>query len=113
LVRARVDEVRSRAKIALGPDAERVWKEGSRLSVDDAISLAFGTSKPRQTSVDGLSPREREVADLVAQGLSNKEIASRLHLSVRTVESHIRHLLMKVGLVNRTQLATWTHQRNQ
>jgi DNA-binding CsgD family transcriptional regulator len=65
------------------------------------------------TSSDGLSVREREVAALVAQGLSNKEIATHLHLSVRTVESHIRHVLMRVGLVNRTQLATWLRQRNQ
>jgi non-specific serine/threonine protein kinase len=53
------------------------------------------------------------VASLVAHGLSNKEIAGRLHLSVRTVESHIRHMLTKLGLVNRTQLANWMRQRTQ
>jgi DNA-binding CsgD family transcriptional regulator len=58
-----------------------------------------------------LSVREREVVRLVADGLSNKEIASRLHLSVRTVESHVRHALAKTGLVNRTQLATWAQER--
>jgi DNA-binding NarL/FixJ family response regulator len=60
-----------------------------------------------------LSEREREVATLAAEGLSNKEIATRLHVSVRTVESHIRHVLTKVGLVNRLQLANWIRQRNQ
>ena len=64
-------------------------------------------------SADGLSEREREVARLVATGLSNKEIATRLHVSVRTVESHVRHALTKVGLVNRMQLANWIRQRNQ
>jgi DNA-binding NarL/FixJ family response regulator len=48
---------------------------------------------------------------LVADGLSNKEIAGRLHLSVRTVESHVRHVLAKTGLVNRTQVATWARKR--
>ena len=43
----------------------------------------------------------------MAEGLSNKAIASRLQLSVRTVESHVRHALTKLALDNRTQLATW------
>ncbi len=107
LVRARLDEVRRVAEAALGPEAARFWKEGLRIDIDDAISLAFGTARARPSSSDGLSVREREVADLVAHGLSNKEIASRLHLSVRTVESHVRHMLTKIGLVNRTQLAAW------
>ena len=50
---------------------------------------------------------------LVAEGLSNKAIAARLHLSVRTVESHVRHVLGKLGLDNRTQLATWALERTQ
>ncbi len=49
----------------------------------------------------------------MAEGLSNKEIASRLHLSVRTVESHVRHALTKTNLVNRTQLTTWARERIQ
>ena len=73
----------------------------------------FGVRRPRAVSRDGLSLREREVAELVAMGLSNKEIAARLHLSVRTVESHVRHALTKTGLVNRTQLATWAQERAQ
>jgi DNA-binding NarL/FixJ family response regulator len=59
----------------------------------------------------GTSEREAEVAGLVAQGLSNKAISAKLHLSVRTVESHVRHTLAKTGLDNRTQLATWARER--
>ncbi|MDQ3979288.1 MAG: LuxR C-terminal-related transcriptional regulator [Actinomycetota bacterium] len=113
LIRARLDEVHSVADAALGAEAGRIWKEGLRLSVDDAIALATGAPRRRAAPADGLSVRERDVAALVAEGSSNKEIAARLHLSVRTVESHIRHVLTKVGLANRTQLATWMHQRNQ
>jgi non-specific serine/threonine protein kinase len=110
-VRAGLDAVRNTAEKALGQEAARIWKDGVHLTVDDGIALAFGARRARRTSADGLSFREREVAGLAAQGLTNKEIAGRLHLSVRTVESHIRHILTKLGLVNRTQLASWMRQR--
>ncbi|MDQ3897148.1 MAG: LuxR C-terminal-related transcriptional regulator, partial [Actinomycetota bacterium] len=113
LARARVDDVRRLGEAALGAEADRAWKDGLHLGLDDTIALAFGTRRARPVAADGLSEREREVARLAAEGLSNKEIAAQLHLSVRTVESHIRHVLTKVGLANRTQLAAWIRQRNQ
>jgi DNA-binding CsgD family transcriptional regulator len=58
-------------------------------------------------SAGPLTRREREVATLVAQGLSNREIAAALHLSERTVESHVQHILDKLGLRNRTQVSAW------
>ena len=60
-----------------------------------------------------MSRRELEIADLVADGLANKTIAHQLHLSVRTVESHVRSALSKLGLDNRTQLATWVRKHTQ
>jgi DNA-binding NarL/FixJ family response regulator len=54
-----------------------------------------------------LSTRETEIAGLVAEGLSNKEIASRLRLSIRTVENHALNIMNKLGLDNRTQMAAW------
>ena len=113
LHRARVDRIRAACEAALGGDAERVWADGARLGLDDAIALAFGAATPRAPAPAGLSAREIEIARLVAEGLANKAIASRLHLSVRTVESHVRHVLAKVGLENRTQLATWARARIQ
>ncbi|MEA3214267.1 MAG: hypothetical protein QOJ19_423 [Acidimicrobiia bacterium] len=113
--RALAEGVRSRAVKGVGTEDERLWREGSRLTVDDAIALAFGApgSARRRTARDlGVSGRELEVAHLVAEGLSNKEIASRLHLSVRTVESHVRHLLTKANISNRTQLARWVRDRD-
>jgi len=109
--RARLDRVRATADDAVGADAERVWDDGARLGLDDAVALAFGAPPPRTDPPAGLSARELEVAGLVAEGLSNKAIAARLYLSVRTVESHVRHALAKVGLQNRTQLATWARER--
>jgi predicted ATPase/DNA-binding CsgD family transcriptional regulator len=109
----RLDRARVVAEAGVGPDADRVWSEGSRLSVDQALALAFGDSSPRPASPSGLSRRELDVAELVADGLANKAIAERLHLSVRTVESHVRHALTKLGLDNRTQLATWARERIQ
>jgi predicted ATPase/DNA-binding CsgD family transcriptional regulator len=109
--RAFAERTRAAAAERIGTDAERLWRNGSRLTVDDAIALAFGRTRSRASSVLGVSEREIEVVRLVAKGLSNKEIARRLHLSVRTVESHVRHVLTKTGLTNRTQLATWARGR--
>jgi pimeloyl-ACP methyl ester carboxylesterase/DNA-binding CsgD family transcriptional regulator len=54
-----------------------------------------------------LSRREREVAQLLASGLSNREIAGRLYLSERTVDNHVHHILDKLGFDSRVQVATW------
>jgi len=109
----RTEPIRIALTSALGPEAARVWAEGSRLGLDEAIALAFGTGPPPADTPAGLSHREAEVASLVAQGLSNKAIAAKLHLSVRTVESHVQHILAKIRLANRTQLATWARERIQ
>ena len=54
-----------------------------------------------------LSPRELEVARLVAQGLTNKQIGQTLYVSERTAENHVQHILAKLGLRNRSQIAVW------
>ena len=58
-----------------------------------------------------LSPREHEVAKLLAQGLSNREIAERLFLSERTVDNHVSHILAKLGFDSRVQVATWVSRK--
>jgi DNA-binding NarL/FixJ family response regulator len=55
-----------------------------------------------------LTPREREIAELVSAGITNRAIATRLVLSERTVEGHVRSILAKLQLTNRTELAAWT-----
>jgi len=54
-----------------------------------------------------LTPREREIADLVAQGKSNKDIANTLVIAQRTAETHVEHILAKLGFTSRTQIAAW------
>ena len=62
-------------------------------------------------AADPLTEREREIAGLVAGALTNRQIAERLFLSERTVESHVRNILAKLGLANRTGIATVTSAR--
>ncbi len=60
----------------------------------------------------GLSPREREVAQLVAQGRSNREIAETLIVGVRTIETHVSSILAKLELSSRRQIAAWLAERS-
>jgi DNA-binding NarL/FixJ family response regulator len=55
----------------------------------------------------GLSRREVEIAKLVAEGLTNKEIGQRLFISERTVDNHVQHVLNKLGYNSRAQIAAW------
>ena len=57
-----------------------------------------------------LSPRELEVARLVARGLTNKQIGEALFVSERTAENHVQHILTKLGFSNRSQIAAWSSQ---
>jgi DNA-binding NarL/FixJ family response regulator len=59
----------------------------------------------------GLSRREFEVAELVGEGLTNRQIAERLFLSERTAQNHVQHILTKLGLANRSQVAVWVASR--
>lgn len=75
-------------------------------------------SKSRQAveaeSSDSLSPREQEVLDLVSQGLTNKEVAERLYISDNTVKYHMKNILDKLHLQNRSQVIAWAarHAKN-
>ena len=62
------------------------------------------------TELDQLTPREREVLQLIARGYMYKEIAARLHLSVKTVESHVSNVLRKLQLSTRHELTRWATQ---
>lgn len=68
---------------------------------------------PRDPDAAGLTPREREILDLIAQGWSNKLIARELDLAVGTVKVHVKHLLKKLGLKSRVEAAVWAVNARQ
>ncbi|MGQ4599041.1 protein kinase domain-containing protein [Nocardia sp. R6R-6] len=85
-------------------------REGAALSFDAAIAYALGeraTAPPEGAAGRKLTKREREVAELVADGLTNKEIAARLVISPRTAQGHVEHLLTKLEFTSRAQIAAW------
>lgn len=63
--------------------------------------------RPRQDGTERLSDRQRAVAALIAAGMSNRAIASQLGLGRRTVDTHVRHILRKLGLRSRVQIGVW------
>jgi predicted ATPase/DNA-binding CsgD family transcriptional regulator len=104
-----VNSLRATAKGELGNAGVTEWDAGRSLGLEEAIRLALGgtQSNGRAQARTILSRREMEVARLVAEGLGNGAIADALHLSTRTVENHVFHVLAKLGLENRTQVAAW------
>ncbi|MFJ2899074.1 ATP-binding protein [Streptomyces sp. NPDC087218] len=86
---------------------EREFRRGARATVDEA--MAYVLEDPAGTP--GLTRRESQVAELVAAGLTNKDIAVRLTIAQRTAENHVERILGKLGLTSRTQLAVWTYEQ--
>lgn len=91
----------------------RAWTSGAAASLQEikreVASLMPPRRAPTSTAVptNPLTRREQEVAGLVARGLSNREIARRLFVSPRTADTHIQHILGKLGFTSRTQVAVW------
>jgi DNA-binding NarL/FixJ family response regulator len=74
-------------------------------------AFADGEAAQRDEELDELTAREREVLQLIARGYRYKEIAARLHLSVKTVESHVSSVLRKLQLSSRHELTRWAARR--
>ena len=94
---------------ALGEaDFDSAWAEGAALSTDEAIAYAQRGRGERKRPASGwasLTPAELDVVRLVSEGLGNKDIATRLFVSPRTVQTHLTHVYTKLGLASRVQLA--------
>lgn len=117
LYRPQHENCEVRARGALGEVRfDACFRHGCELSIDEIVSFAAGTTtEPAQNWTASapirpstvLSRRELEVAALVAEGLTNRGIAARLVISQRTAESHVEHILTKLGFRSRAQIAGW------
>ena len=88
-------------------DFESAWAEGASMSTAEAIAYAQRGRGERKRPTNGwasLTPAEHDVVRLVSEGLGNNDIAIRLFVSPRTVQSHLTHVYNKLGLTSRVQL---------
>ncbi len=110
-----LDSWLTRARRELGALVyERAWEDGHASTLAQAVSLAEALTIELQTAASlggALSPREQEVAILLARGLTNKQIAADLVVSPATVRSHVEHILDKLNLRSRAQIAVWASQQ--
>jgi non-specific serine/threonine protein kinase len=91
------------------------------MSLDEAVAYALGREdtarftpparQPDPPAGSGITRREWQICELIAEGLSNREIAARLTISQRTAESHVQHALDKLGFANRRLIGAWVAQR--
>ena len=94
-----------------------LFRQGSMLGLDQAVPFAFEAQPddapppPPFVEPSPLTRRELEVADLVADGLSNPQIATRLVISVRTAQGHVENILRKLGFNSRSLIAAWVTER--
>lgn len=109
-----VEKTREQSTAVLGlARFNKAFEAGVHLDRQGAMELALGRKVVRDPgpAIDRtsgpLGKREREVAELIAEGLSNKEIATRLFLSERTVETHVYNILNKLGFNSRVNIASW------
>ncbi|WP_186245829.1 helix-turn-helix transcriptional regulator [Mycobacterium simulans] len=114
LVRFAIHQARYEQSVAVLRDAmgendfDGAWAEGAALSVEEAIAYAQRGHRWRNrpgTGWESLTPTEIDVVRLVSEGLANKEIATRLFVSPRTVQTHLTHVYTKLGFTSRVQLA--------
>ena len=89
-------------------DFQAAWDEGAALTIDEAIAYVRRRRGERKRPSEGwasLTPTELDVVKLASEGLGNKEIASRLLISPRTVQAYLSHMYSKLGISSRVQLA--------
>jgi DNA-binding CsgD family transcriptional regulator len=113
-IRTQLEAWLAPARATIGAASAKLFDEGRGLTLDEAIALGLDDAPDdplRAGPFAALTRREREIAVLVATGLTNREIAGKLYLSVWTVEVHVDHALTKLGFRTRTQLAAWMHEK--
>ncbi|SEL37116.1 protein kinase domain-containing protein [Rhodococcus maanshanensis] len=118
-LREQHDECEQRTRRALGQKAyDAIYRKGASASFGEAAAYALAeTPEPhRATTAPGkttLTRRELQVAELVAEGLTNSAIAAKLVIAQRTAEGHVERILAKLGFTSRTQVAAWMADPNR
>ncbi|HKS44246.1 MAG TPA: LuxR C-terminal-related transcriptional regulator [Amycolatopsis sp.] len=114
------DRCAEEARRGLGAEAfDAAFARGRQFTGEEAVAYALGENgqareePPRPKRSTGLTRREAEVAELVAAGLANKEIANRLVIAQRTAETHVERILAKLGFNSRTQIVKWHMERQE
>jgi DNA-binding CsgD family transcriptional regulator len=109
------DMTEQRIRAAVGDAVfDSAFAVGAAYSFEQAVSLALGEDReaiPKPGLAGRLTRREHEIAVLIGQGLGNREIAARLVISRRTAETHVEHILRKLGFSSRAQIAHWVAER--
>lgn len=101
------------ARHALGHTAvEKTMAGVTATRVEDAVAYALGGTPGDRVEDSPLTRREGQIADLIAQGLRNRDIAEALVISPRTVETHVERILGKLGFSSRAQVAVWASSRS-
>lgn len=105
---ARLEEAIARARRAVPGAADALLAEGAEMTAAAAVALALGEKDASmRTPGVAISRRQAQVAALVAEGLTNAQIASRLHIAERTAEWHVEELRNRLGFSSRAQVAAW------
>jgi len=98
-------------------EADAAWTSGGGLTVEGLqieVRQHFNSrARTRQRPAHGLSHREIEIAELVAAGMTSRAIADKLFLSERTVETHLTHIMTKLGFSSRAQVAAWIAEQHR
>jgi predicted ATPase/DNA-binding CsgD family transcriptional regulator len=107
LVQAAIDAVAAKAAVELGAAAAHLQEAGRAAGRGDrvAAALALAPGRAAPGSALPLTPREHEITKLIARGLTNQQIADRLCIARRTVDTHVSHILAKLDCANRSQVA--------
>ncbi|GAY13090.1 possible protein kinase [Pseudonocardia sp. N23] len=98
------------AGLVVLPGRSHLPYAGDRDGLVRVVRRFLGLSVPRR-SADGLTPRQREVAGLLSQGCTNREIAARLGIDERSAEGHVERILLRLGFRSRAQIAAWFSAR--
>jgi DNA-binding NarL/FixJ family response regulator len=118
------DRAVAAVRAGLGEQAfAEAWAQGRATPADQAVAYALAEPEPPSPAVDPqpqpltsrpparLTGRERDVAALVARGLTNRQIAEQLVIAERTAETHVGHILNKLGFTSRAQIASWAAEQ--